>query len=174
MRIRCDIHLNGGHRRLLLVSQQEETLEHLALKLAGFILFWDSDPTVEVSLKNPALAGQEFRPDLVAFNDAGDIALWVECGNVTMHKLNKLSRRYSQARVVVLKEQSSEAQRLRKEVAGQLTHHHRVEILGWPPGEFGRWRDALREDTHVMGEATGHSLNLVLNEIPFAVDLQIF
>ena len=49
MKFRCDVYLNGGHRRLILVSQQQETVEHLALKLTGFLVFWDLDPKVEVS-----------------------------------------------------------------------------------------------------------------------------
>jgi uncharacterized protein YaeQ len=170
VRIRCDLFLNGGHRRLLLVSQPQETLEHLALKLSAFLLFWDHDPSVEISLRHPALAGQEFRPDLAAFDVGGGIALWVECGNVALHKLGKLARRYPEARLAVVKASRAEAVKLRQDLEDE-ERAARIEIISWPQGAFAQWTRALSETVHVVGEASGLSLNLVLNETPVAVDL---
>ena len=92
MQSRCAVQFGNDRKKLILTGQDNETLEHLALKLAGFVLFFGWDPVVEISPKHPALNGQEFRPDLAAFNSAGEIFLWIECGNVTTHKLDKIIR----------------------------------------------------------------------------------
>lgn len=171
MKIRCDLHLNGAHRRLVLVPQQAETLEHLALKLSGFLLFWDYAPLVELSLKHPALAGQDFKPDLVALDGSGGISLWVECGKVALHKLDKMTRRYPSAKLVVLKATEAEARRLREDAREKLDRQELLEIWAWRQADFEAWKGALRENTHVLGEASGRSLNLVINETPLAADL---
>ncbi len=171
MKIRCDLNLNQGHRRLILAAQENETLETLALKLSGYLLFWDSQPQVGVSLKHPALADQEFKPDLVAFDDTGRVALWLDCGKVALHKLDKLTRRYPSAKLVVLKASEAEGVRLREEVGHKLDRHGLLQILAWRKSDFALWRAALREDTHVIGDVEGRSLNLVINETPISADL---
>ncbi len=170
MKIRCDLHINHGHRKLILAPQPQETLEHLALKLAAYLLFWAYDPKVELSPKHPALAQQEFRPDLIALDEAGEVRLWVECGNVTLHKLDKLIRRYPAARLCVLKATEAEGKRLRNDLREQVPRQERVEVLCWP-GPFSLWSRALEEKTHAVGETSETSLNLVMNETAVAVDL---
>ena len=38
MKFRCDLHLNGGSRKLILMPGPNETVEHLALKLAAKVM----------------------------------------------------------------------------------------------------------------------------------------
>ena len=150
MQIRCSIHLGEVGKKLVLVSQETETLDHLALKLAGFMLFFDLNPMVGISSKNPAIANQEFRPDLIALNEGGEIKLWGECGNVATHKLDKLIRRNRNARIVVLKETVREAKNLREAFEkNDIQNSDRVEIYGEP---------------------SNHSFNLVANSVPFNFD----
>lgn len=174
MKIRCDLHLNGGSRKLLIVPGASETGEHLALKLAAYLLFWELEPQVEVSAKHPALADFEFMPDVLALDEGGGVKLWVECGKVTMHKMDKLVRRLPYARLVVLKETEREARRLRSDLAEGLEKGARFEILAWPGESFREWLGALREKTEVYGEAGGNSFNLVVNEHALAVELKSY
>jgi hypothetical protein len=173
MAIRCDLHLNGDHRKLILAARPEETHDHLALKLAGFLLFWGEDPIVEPSAKHAALQGQEFRPDLLALGGAGEASLWVECGQVSLNKLLKVPRRFPRVRLVVLKETPEEARRLRRDLEEE-NGRGEVEVWAWPEGRFGEWRNALAELTEVFGEARGRAMNLVINHVPVAVDLLAF
>src|SRR3989344_8153466 len=103
MQIRCSIHMGRAAKKLVLVSQETETLEHMALKLAAFVFFFDQGPQVDISSKHPAISDQEFRPDLIALDEAGATKLWVECGNVATHKLDKLIRRNRNARLAASK-----------------------------------------------------------------------
>ncbi len=172
MKLRCDLNVNGGNRRLLIVQGPSEPEEHLALKLAAFLLFWDKEPIIDASVKTPALAQFDFLPDVLCLDAGGDIVLWVECGSSTMNKLTKLTRRVpvGRGRIVVLKTTERDAERLRSDMNAQLDRPERIEVLAWPGSSFKDWVAAVAEKTEVYGEAAEGSLNVVVNEKPFAVD----
>ena len=167
MQIRCNAHLDTSFRKIILASQENETTQHLALKLAAFILFFRFNPIMDISLKHPAIADQEFRPDLLALNEAGEIKLWVECGSTTSHKLDKLTRRYRQARIIVLKETLHEAETLRKTIEKhKVQGKDRVEIWAFPDKMFEQWHSAMEDTTDIVGESAEKSFNLVINAVP--------
>jgi len=178
VKIRCDLHVNGGNKKLLLVAGPSETEDHLALKLAAFLMFWEQDPIINPSVKTPFLASYEFLPDLIALDAGGDCKLWVECGTATMHKMTKLTRRLPNARIVVLKENERGAVRLRADVAelfkDQPDRAEKVEIWAWQGGSFKDWARALGEKTEVYGEAGELSINAVVNDTPVAVDFKTY
>ena len=174
MKLRCDLTVNGESRRLLIVQGPNELAEHLPLKLAAYLLFWKSEPVVDASPKLSALAQFDFMPDLLALDAAGDICLWVECGSTTMNKLNKLTKRVplGRGRIFVLKPDARDARRLRDEVDAELLKPERIEILAFPGSSFKEWAAAVEEKTEVFGESDETSLNAVVNEKPFAVQLE--
>ncbi len=174
MKLRCDLQINEVQRRLLLVAHASELPDHLALRLAAIVLFWDYSPSAELSAKHPALAGQEFTPDCIALDDSGLVKLWVEVGRTTPNKLDKLTKRYPDARLVVLTGNERDAQKMRLVADDKVTRGHRLEIWSFKAEDFKEWLAAVREDTYVVGEAAGHTMNLVVNDVPLAVDLVKF
>src|SRR5579863_4710532 len=102
MKIRANLYINEQSSNLVLFPVLSETADHLILKLAAALFFSGSAPIVSPSSQNPALRDQEYVPDVMALNEAGELILWVECGKTTPHKLSKVSRRFRQARVIVL------------------------------------------------------------------------
>ena len=48
----------------------------------------------------------------------------------------------------------------------------RIEIWYWPEEQFRTWLNALGEKTEIFGEAHEKGMNLVVNEIPYVVDLE--
>lgn len=147
-------------------------MDQLALKLTACVLFFDQEPILDPSLDHHALADQEFRPDLMALDDSGFVSLWVECGRTTSHKLDKLTRRYPSAKIVVLKASEAEGRRLRREVEKRLDRHRLLQIWAWPPADFALWRGALsQENICIVGETSGRSMNLTVNSTPLAADL---
>ncbi|MCM2266500.1 MAG: hypothetical protein NDI60_01855 [Elusimicrobiales bacterium] len=170
MTLRCELNINGGCRRVLIMAGEEETLEHVALRLTAAILFFDGEP-VEPGPSDPALADIGFVPDLMVPDGAGGVGVWVECGNVAMNKLTKVARRIKEGRLVILKEDEPAGSRLREVVKAEINKSERIEILAWPRKDFAAWKAALKESNYVYGEASGHSLNLVLNEAAFSVQL---
>lgn len=174
MKLRCDLHVNGGSRKLILIPGPNEPDAHLALKLAACILFWDFEPIAGVSAKHPALLGQEFIPDLLALDQAGQAKLWVECGPTAMNKLGKLTRRFPWSRIVVMKETEREAQRLRQDLLDQVDKQAKIEIVAWPGTLFKEWMQSVQEKTEVYGEGGGLTLNVVINERPLVAELKAF
>lgn len=171
MQIRADIHIGDSSRKIVFVGQDNETLEHMALKLAAFILFFRHNPSIEVSSKNPLMQGQEFMPDLICLNEAGEIAIWIECGNVATHKLDKIIRRNRQARIVVIKSTEKEAQNLRDAFEkNEIKNSDRIEIYAFPPGLSREWENAVSQTVDVYGEDLDRSFNLVANAVPFSFD----
>lgn len=107
---RCFFGLRGG-----------ESIDHVILKLVGFILFFDFDPEVEKDM------GWKYKPDLIAFDKKRKVILWVECADVTVKKIYRVLSKYKDAHVVVLK--------LTKREAEQFFDFFREEGKSSPNGE---------------------------------------
>ena len=170
MILRCELNINGGSRRVIIVGNEEETHEHLALRLAAAILFFDGDP-VEPGSADHALADIGFVPDLMVPDGTGGIKVWVECGNVAVNKLTKVARRIKDGRLVILKEDAEGGRRLREVIKKEINKGGRIEVWAWPRADFARWNSSLKESNYLYGETSGLSLNLVINETAFSVDL---
>ena len=153
------------------MAKEEETSEHVALRLAAAILFFDREPALEVGPSHQAVMDIGFYPDLLVVNDAGGPEIWIECGTVAVNKLTKVARRLRTARLVVLKESPEEGMWFREVIKKEISKGEKIEIWAWPKEDFLKWAAALKESTHVYGEASGRSLNLVLNEVLFDVQL---
>jgi uncharacterized protein YaeQ len=172
MNVRCEININEHTRRILLVAKAEERHEHIALRLAAAILFFHKEPALEIGPAHPAVTDYGFFPDLLAINEAGGVGVWIECGNTALNKLTKVARRLEPgARLVLLRETPEEGKRLRGVLNDEIPRADEIEVLAWPKGEFKRWAAAVQETNTVIGDSTESSLNLVLNEELFAIDL---
>lgn len=174
MNIRADLNINSGERKPFFSMGPNEAEDHVAHRLAAYILFWDYEPILDASTKTPALNNFEFLPDLIAVDHAGEATLWVEVGSVTMNKLTKVTRRMPRARLVVLKETEREAELLRRTLDDQFDRPEKVEILAWPDKTYKQWLAAVKDRTEAFGEVSGNSMNLVLNETMFVVDFKRF
>ncbi|HNW45149.1 MAG TPA: YaeQ family protein [Elusimicrobiales bacterium] len=173
MNTRCDLNVNGGSRRILLAAKDEETAEHIALRLAAAILFFDQEPALETGPSDPVTADIGFFPDLLVPDGTGGVGVWVECGNVAVNKLTKVARRIKTGRLVILKESVEAGRRMREVINKEVTKSEKVEVWAWPKEEFARWTAAITESNYVFGEASGSALNLVLNEAVFATQLTV-
>jgi uncharacterized protein YaeQ len=171
MKIRAELHLGNYSGKVILAGRPEETAEHLALKLAAVAMFLPGDPIVDPSPDHPALDGYEVRPDVCVLDDGGQIKAWIECGEVSINKIDKISRRLTGARIVVLKSQRHQALKMRAVLQDQIRQGDRVEIWTWPADTFKHWLAALEDKTELYGEAHERSFNLVVNNVPYAVDL---
>ena len=172
MKIRADLNINGGERKPFLSMGPNELEDHVAHRLAAYILFWDYEPMLDASTKTPALNNFEFLPDLLAVDPGGEATLWVECGSVTMNKLTKVTRRMPRARLVIIKETEREAAQLRKSLVEQFDRPEKVEILAWPDKSYKAWVAAVKDRSEAFGEASGNMMNLVLNETMFVVEFK--
>src|SRR5439155_25135580 len=137
--------------------------DHLAHRIAAFILFWKDQAMVDASTNTPALANFEFLPDLLAVDDAGEATLWIECGTVTLNKLTKVTRRMPRCRIVIMKENERAAKDLRRDLLDQFDRPERIEILAWPGDSYKKWAATVGDSIEAYGEADGASINGVVN-----------
>lgn len=174
-RVRAELSVNGGERKLVFACIENETPDHLALKLAAYLAFWDEDLTLDARHNHPALEGQEFYPDLLGTTPDGTVSHWVECGTTAMHKLGKVVKRWPQARISLFKETEAQGRHLRGELERNIPERHeRIAIYVWPGRSFRDWAGLMTERLSVVGEAAAPSFNLVVNEHIYATDLLKF
>jgi uncharacterized protein YaeQ len=170
VKIRAALHLDGQTTNLLVYPGLNETTDHQLLKLAAAVLFHRLEPMLSPSSQHPALRDQDFLPDLMKVNDENEVTLWLECGKTTIHKIEKVSKRFRGARMVMLTTQAREARQMAEEIGDE--NWNRLELLAFPEGEFNRWRQLITENVDLIGEADERHLNLVVNEDMYVVDLE--
>jgi len=173
MNVRSELNINGGSRRVLIAAKEEETPEHVALRLTAAILFFDREPALDTGPSDPAVADIGFFPDLMVPDDGGGVAVWIECGNVAVNKLTKVARRIKTGRMIILKESVDAGRRMREVINKEVSKGEKVEVWAWPREDFARWTAAIKESNYVFGEASGSTLNLVLNETVFDTQLTV-
>jgi len=170
MKIRASLHLGDLSFNVQLFPVLSETDDHLILKLAACVLFHRANPQVINSpQQSPALQGQDFAPDLIHVDITNQVKLWIECDKTTLHKLDKATKRFRVARVIVLTAHPHEAKQMREALDKEGIA--RVETWSFAEGEFKRWRSLVQDQNDIIGEATETSMNLVINGEMFMTDL---
>jgi hypothetical protein len=163
--------LGGLSSKVLLVPKPEEKIDHLAMKLAAYAMFLPYAPVVEPSADHPSLYGFDIKPDVLAIDEGGGIKIWIECGEVTVNKLDKVVRRLPQTRLIVIKAMMRQAKQLRETLDAEVRQAARIQIWTWPEGDFQRWVSALADKTEIFGDAHEKSFNLVVNDTAYDCDL---
>ncbi|MCR4820629.1 MAG: YaeQ family protein [Elusimicrobiales bacterium] len=174
MKIKADLNVNGNSRiSPLLVLKPEETIEHLALRFAALLIFFNENPVLDVRADDPMISNVSFMPDLLVSDPVDGILIWIECGNTASNKLIKVARRTKNCRFVILKSNVEEGIKTREILKKNIRGYERIEILAFPEGEFEKWTEAVTqtESPYVFGEASIKGLNLVLNQTPFDIQL---
>ena len=172
MKIKAELNVNGVSRHSpLLVLKQEETPEHLALRFAALLAFFDENPVLDVHAKDPMITNVSFLPDLLVSDPVDGILIWIECGTLSTNKLVKVARHTKHSRFVILKENPEEAVKTRETLKKHIRDHERIEILSFPEGIFPEWVEEVtrRASPYVFGEASDEGINIVLNEKPFDI-----
>ncbi|HEY1100460.1 MAG TPA: YaeQ family protein [Myxococcota bacterium] len=119
-------HVWGASTTLTLHKRAGESRDHIVLKLIGAALLLADD--VEVVVEPPVrVVGH--RPDVVS-SRLGEIVGWVECGDVAVDKLDRITRALGEFVVVTaLKKGKTAAQGLARAVA-HIARPQRVRVLG--------------------------------------------
>ncbi len=96
------------------------------------------------------------------------VTLWIQCGKTTLHKLDKVTKRFRDARIWMLMAQPNEAKEMAKSLESE--GNIRIEVWCFKYGEFQRWRNLVQEQCDIIGEATETSMNLVINNEMFMTE----
>ena len=124
-----------------------ETVAHVALKLIGYMLFYRDRLRLEPRLHDDAIP---FEPTLVQLDYELRPTLWVECGECSINKLDKLAVKCPEAELWVVKRSFDAAEELKVQMAKHELRKGRYGIVGLDPVMFDEVETLVRGRNEVM------------------------
>jgi len=153
-----DLHAPKVEEKLILVKSDGELRAHVVMKLLAYLLFYDSRLKVEVS------ADMHYKPDLLIPGDHGIPELWIDCGKVAVRKVEKLTTKLKNTRIILVKETDKELTQFKKVIEKKVERADRIDYLAFEPGFVSGIAEALNRVNHltfyeVMDKVIGIALN---------------
>ena len=145
-----------GGQRVIFSSPPGESTWHVALKLLAFLLYRRRAPLVERSV------GQRFKPDLVVLRD-GRVRLWIDCGETSLRKLDRVVAGNPGARIVIVKDTARRLDLYSNLAAGALRDGSRVCCLAFSDGLVAGMARDLRQRNRVASSFGPAGLSIELN-----------
>lgn len=164
MRMGFDISLNNFDRELyttfkLVIEQREnESSEHILLKVLAACLFWQ--PGIEIE---PPEVDPTYRPDVLLRGDDGGPKIWIECGQVRTVKLDKLVSRYPQLQLVVVKRIQREVDDLFERCVKDVRRPYNLEYRAFGPHFIDRLATSVMGKNECTVLVSGGNLQVILN-----------
>lgn len=115
-------------KKMILVKDEMETREHVVLKLLSYILFYDPRLKVEFSI------GTHYKPDLVIEGDYGVPELWIDCGRVTLRKLESVASKFRRTKILIVKSEKGETLAMRKLALKKVEDLSHVQFVFFDAG----------------------------------------
>lgn len=143
--------------KLVMAGWNGEMGWHLALKLLGFLLFFEQKPRIETGI------GWHFKPDLVCLDARGDVELWIDCGNIAVKKIDRVATKVgAPGRFFILKRRRSGARLLRLALQGKVRRPERVTLIAFDDGFVDRLTELLDGTNGLDVELGEESIELQL------------
>jgi uncharacterized protein YaeQ len=159
--------------RLIIAQHETETIAHIALKLLAHLYFARDRLQLETNLHDDSIP---FIPDLVQLDYELRPALWVECGECSVAKLNKLAVKVPEAAIWIVKKSPADADSLVRAMEREELRRDRYSLLVFDPEVFQEVCAALRPRNDVVWFGTTEEpaamqfeLNELWYELPFEV-----
>lgn len=112
--------------KILIAQRETETLADVLLKLFGYVIFWRPRLQLETDLHDEYIP---FVPDLVQLDYELRPALWVECGDCTTQRLDKLAVKAHDAELWVIRKSREDAEHLLHLMARADLRRNRYRVL---------------------------------------------
>lgn len=159
--------------RVFIGRKETETTKHVLLKFLGFVLFHRDRLQIETELHDDNIP---FTPDLVQLDYTLRPALWVECGEVSVAKLDKLAVKVPESEIWVVKRSPAEAASLLHDMAKHDLRRKRYRIVAFDPEMFDEALASLvprNEVFWVRGEFDPPHLQFDFNSLWFDSEFQV-
>lgn len=114
-------------RRIIIGKTEVETPAHVLLKFLGFLLFYRDRLQIGVNLR---MDGLPFLPALVQLDYELRPRLWIECGECSVARLDKLAVKVPEAEIWVLQPSRADAERLHAAMAKADLRRNRYGLIG--------------------------------------------
>jgi uncharacterized protein YaeQ len=132
--------------KVILMQDHSETVAHVALKLLAFLLFFRERLQIEPRLDDE---DNPFVPDLVQLDYELRPALWVECGEIPVGKLDRLAVKAPEAEIWVLRRSPAEARALYQAMKKEALRPGRYHVLAFDPAMFDELCGAFQNRNEV-------------------------
>ena len=165
---------HGFPSKLIIGQQDTETTAHVLLKALAYLLFFRERLQLEVNLHMDSIP---FRPDVVQLDYELRPKLWVECGECSVNKLDKLAVKVPEAEIWVVKGSLSAAEDLFRAMSKAELRRQRYQLIGLDAELFEEMNGLLRSRNEVywvLGSLDPPALQLDFNGLlgSSRVDLQ--
>lgn len=153
-------------KKLILVKADSENREHVALKLMGFMLFFDPRLKIEIKI------GTHYKPDLVIEGNGTQPELWIDCGYVAVKKALDLAHKLKTTRIVLIKETRSEARNFSRLLDRRDESAGRIEFLSFENGFIASLAQHFQKVNEVtLYDITETAVGVALNQDVFESEI---
>lgn len=143
--------------KLVMAGWNGEMGWHLALKLLGFLLFFEDNPQIETGI------GWHYKPDLVALDARGEVRLWVDCGNIAVRKIDRVATKVGRdGRFFILKRHMSETRIFLRSLQGKVRRKERLTVIAFDDGFVDELTTRLDGTNHLTAKRRPDGLHLEL------------
>jgi len=159
--------------KIILGQREIETPVQVLLKLLGYLLFFRERLQIEPRLDLDTIP---FVPDLVELDYGLRPVLWVECGECTVTKLDRLAVKVPDAALWVLKRSPADAELLWQLMAKHELRRRRYRLIGFDAEMFDEVLATLQARNEVLwvrGSFDPAELQFDFNGLWFEASYQI-
>jgi hypothetical protein len=147
--------------KIILVKDDFELRNHVVLKLLGYLIYYEPGLKVEIS------ADMHYKPDLLVPGEHTP-KVWIDCGKITMKKMESLSAKLRNTRVIFMKENKRELESFKKLVDKKASETGHFEYLAFEPGFVLSLANALQRTNHItLYEVIENVIGIALNDEVF-------
>lgn len=133
--------------KIIIGQDTTEPDAHVVLKLLAYLLFFRERLQIEANLHDDSIP---FVPDLIQLDYEWRPALWVECGECSVQKLDRLAVKAPQAEIWVVKRSLAEVEALTRAMARMELRRHRYHLAGLDAAMFDEVCSLLRNRNRVF------------------------
>jgi uncharacterized protein YaeQ len=147
--------------RVIFSSFAGESTWHVALKLLAYLIYRQRRLSVERAV------GQRYKPDLVVLRDRY-VRLWIDCGETSLRKLDRVVVANPRARVVIVKDTQRRLDGYIALAAATVRAQQRIIYLAFGDGLVVDLAQALHQRNRVAFAMGPRGLRITLNGVALA------
>lgn len=149
-------------RKMIFFKEETESREHVVLKLMAYLLFYDERLKVEVAV------GTHYKPDLAIEGEHGVPEMWIDCGRITLKKIESLAEKFRRTKIIIVKSEKNETLSFRKQAAKRLESFEKVQFVYFDRGFVAAFAEALnRSNDLVQWQVAENVIGVALGERVF-------
>ncbi|MHB1307590.1 MAG: YaeQ family protein [Limisphaerales bacterium] len=142
----------GLPSKIILGQRVTETAGHVLLKLLAYLIFFRERLQIDPRLDPDEIP---FEPDLAQLDYSLRPVLWVECGECSVNRLDRLAVKVPEAAIWVVKRSEAEVAELIPAMAHQKLRRDRYHLLGLDAAMFEEALGSLRSRNEVFWMEAG-------------------